>query len=502
MTLSLDNSGLQIDTVASVVSTMTNELRTEFGLDVIVSDTSQVGKLMKVFARQIVSTQQGLLDVSSSLSLDQATGVQLVRLAQLNGTSRIAATRSTIDMRAIGNGGTAIGDKRVRSNDTNAVFRVPLGTVIPASGVVTFTAVADQTGDVQAFAGDTWTIVDQVAGWTGVGALTDYVPGSPQESQEALRGRARQAARANARATEPAVREALAAIPGMVSADGIFNRRPVAFDGVPAFTVEPILDGSFSAQDVGATLYNSLGETTPTFGSTSVSITTPTGGTFTANYTQVETLRIQFRITLDTTGAEVTLDLDYEQRVINAVVAYANSLTRGLNVSPAIAAARAVSALTTGSVMDFTGEARYFNGVFQSTPLVVGSRQRAFTIGGPTAGQTTGTTTEPFNLTSGWALHVSIDGAAPLVYTATTGDYAIISAATADEVAAALSVVLGTVATASNVNGRVSIVSATEGASSSVDILIASTGGFLTALGLSVGISTGTDSDIDVVVIP
>jgi hypothetical protein len=229
-------------------------------------------------------------------------------------------------------------------------------------------------------------------------------------------------------------------------------------------------------------------------------VSTPTGGVFTAYYTQVETLRVQFRITLDTTGAEVSLDLDYEQRVINAVVAYANSLTRGLNVSPFVAASRAVSALTTGSVMDGGGEVAFFGDPYQSTPLVVGSRQRAFTIGGPTAGETTGTQTETFNLTTGWTLNLSIDGAAQVVYTVIS-DYPIVSAATAAQVATRLNEVLGDAATASDVNGRLKIASNSVGATSTVEVLATSTGAFLTALGLFVGVYAGTDSDVEVVVI-
>jgi hypothetical protein len=196
----------------------------------------------------------------------------------------------------------------------------------------------------------------------------------------------------------------------------------------------------------------------------------------------------------------VPLDLDYEQRVINAVVAYANSLTRGLNVSPAVAAARAISALTTGSVMDYSGEAAFFGDPYQSTPLIVGSRQRAFTIGGPTSGETTGTQTETFNLTTDWTLNLSIDGAAAVVYTVIS-DYPIVSAATAAQVAERLNVVLGDAATASDVNGRLKIASNSAGATSSVAVLVASSAPFLTALGLVVGVYAGTDSDVEVVVI-
>lgn len=502
MTLALDDSGLTTDTVASITSTMLAELREEFGLDFLTTDTAQVVKLIKVFARRTVAVQAALQSVLDALSLGQATGTQLVRLAALNGTTRIGATRSSIAMRAIGVSGTAIGDKRVRSNVTNAVFRVPIGTVIAASGFVTFTAVAETTGDVQAFADDTWTIVDIVNGWQAVGATADYVAGAPQETQSALRARAQQAARSNARATEPAVREALAAIAGVSDADGIFNRKPIVVDTVPAFTVEPILDGSFTAQDVGLALYNTLGETTPTTGSTLVSVSTPTGGTFTGYYTQVEQLRVIFEITLDTTGAEVSLDLDYEARATNAVVEYVNSLTRGINVSPAFAAARAVAALTSGTVTDFVGKATFFGGVVGTSVLAIGARQRAYTIGGPTSGEVTGSVDEPFNLTTGWVLQISIDAASPVVYEVSASHYALVSAATATELAVQLNIVFGTSASASAVNGRIYIASASVGDTSIVDIQAASTFAFATAIGLAIDTHEGTDTDVQIKVIP
>ena len=92
----LDDSGLQVDTLAAVVSRMQTSLSGEFGFTLATSDNAQVTKLLKVFAREVVSVQQALLPVLTSLSLDLATGVQLVNLAALNGSQRLAATRSSI----------------------------------------------------------------------------------------------------------------------------------------------------------------------------------------------------------------------------------------------------------------------------------------------------------------------------------------------------------------------------------------------------------------------
>lgn len=75
----------------------------------------------------------------------------------------------------------------------------------------------------------------------------------------------------------------------------------------------------------------------------------------------------------------------------------------------------------------------------------------------------TSTTTEPFALTNGSTLDVSIDGAAPTTVTFLTGDFASIGAATAAEVAAVITTQLGGAATAADVAGAVVITSASTG---------------------------------------
>ena len=80
----------------------------------------------------------------------------------------------------------------------------------------------------------------------------------------------------------------------------------------------------------------------------------------------------------------------------------------------------------------------------------------------------TSTTTEPFALTNGSTLDVSIDGAAPITVTFLTGDFASIGAATAAEVAAVITAQLGGAATAADVAGAVAITSSSTGPGASL----------------------------------
>ena len=102
-------------------------------------------------------------------------------------------------------------------------------------------------------------------------------------------------------------------------------------------------------------------------------------------------------------------------------------------------------------------------------------------------GQVVGTAGEPFALTNGTALRVAVDGGSPVDVVFSSSQFVDISAATADEVVAALNSALSN-ATAVNVDGHVLIRSGSIGTTSSIGLSDAT--GTPTAL---FGLSTTTD---------
>lgn len=108
----------------------------------------------------------------------------------------------------------------------------------------------------------------------------------------------------------------------------------------------------------------------------------------------------------------------------------------------------------------------------------------------------TGSLDGPFALTNGDQIDFTVDGGSAQTVTFNTGDFADISAATAEEVAAVLQSQL-TGATASVVDGRVVVQSDTDGSTGSIQAADAS-GTPLAALGLPTTLDTGSDTGVEV----
>ena len=109
-----------------------------------------------------------------------------------------------------------------------------------------------------------------------------------------------------------------------------------------------------------------------------------------------------------------------------------------------------------------------------------------------------GSQTQTFNLTAGWILDLSFDGAAVQTVAIAVQDYQVISAATALEIATAIQRQISQ-GIAGVDEGAITLTSQTAGGGSSIQVMGTSTGGLLAVLGLSVGTTLGSDGDVTVV---
>ena len=503
MTAQLTDAGLILDTTAGAFAALQARVRSLFDGDLVITQDSTLGKLLIVFAEAAVANQQFLATVADALALSQSTGVQLINLGELNGVQPLGATRSTIPLKLGGAPGLDVGDKRVRYNPTGAIFRTPVGTTL-LGGTALVTGVAEETGPVLALTGDAsvWTIVDGVSGWTAASSTGDALVGRAAESQEEFRTRAQQAAKNNGAATEPATEEALAAVDGVTKVRVLNNRGPIVdADGVAGFTVEAIFTGG-EAPAIGLALFYVLGLSTPTQGDEVVQVTDPIDGEVSPFYfSRSKVIRVVYRITLDTAGAEKPLDEDAVGRVVAAVVGYTDALGDGIDVVPTVAAALALAALTPGTVTGGLGEAARFGAVVSPATLQINKREITTTFGTAQAAVTVAAV-EPYNLIAGENLDLAIDGSTVVSAVFAVEDFAVISAATAAEVAAVINTALGNAlvpGVASSAALTLVISSTSTGASSSVSVVGSTAPTVLTALGLVVGVVTGTNTDVEVI---
>ena len=172
-------------------------------------------------------------------------------------------------------------------------------------------------------------------------------------------------------------------------------------------------------------------------------------------------------------------------------------------MQPEEAAAAIRVALPAGSIAD--GSLTVLVGVVggpppAATPITITSRERARTDAAAQAAEVVGSNAQPFNLTSGWQLVMAVDGGSMQSVTLQLSDFAVISAATALEVATVINTrMAGFVAGAEA--GALVIRSATTGATSSVNISATTTVGLLAALGMATGTVFGNDGFVTVTVL-
>jgi hypothetical protein len=502
----LTDAGPVIDTQASAFAELSARVRQLFDADLVITQSSDLGKILTVFAEANVSNQQFLVQIVDTLDVNNATGVQLIALGAINGVSPLPATRSEILLQLGGTAGLDVGDKRVRYEPNGSVFRTPLGATLPPSGVLDVTAVGETTGPLLALESPAtdWVIVDGTTGWESVRALSDVKPiGRTAESQEEFRARVIQAGEGNGAATEPAVKEGLLATNGVSSLRLLNNRKPIIdANGVAGFHVEAIVSGG-TDEDIGETLLAVLGATTPTQGSESVTVIDPVdGASVVFRFSRLGFVRIIFRVSISEAGAELPRDADAVERVTNAVVAYVESLDDGIDVVPAVAAAQALASLTPGSATDSSAEAARFGDVPSPAILPIAPKERTIIFGSPQAATVVGTNFEPFDLTAGDNVDVAFDNGNVVSVVFNVADFPIISQATASQVAAVFQSAITTAnepGGASALDGKLVLQSDSTGSGSLVEILPSSAAAPLAALGLVVDTTIGTETDVEVV---
>lgn len=114
------------------------------------SDTSVLGRFIKLIAAPLADLWEAGQDVYSAFDITQATGNSLENLTLLGGVPRKSATASTVNLVCYGDYGTVIpSDSNVRSSTTGKVFSTTTGITLDESLCVAIqiapTAVANST---------------------------------------------------------------------------------------------------------------------------------------------------------------------------------------------------------------------------------------------------------------------------------------------------------------------------------------------------------------------
>ncbi len=517
------DEGVIIDTLDGVLDSINADFLTEFGTGVNGIDTSPqsyTGRQNPIIASRIVAVQQLIAEVATAINPNNAQGRLLDFIGSLFVEPRNPASAATIPARLYGVPGFLVGDRRVRYRRNGTIWRVPLGTLIEAAGIVDVDLVSDVTGTtlsdgtpIEAFqdGSDQWTIVDSSpANFFAVESTGAYSEGTTIEADSPYRVRIGLAGRSSGTGTEDGIRRAIARVAGTDAV--VDNNRDIFVNanGVPGKSTEVIYDQG-TDEDVAQAIYDSFSDTNMWYGLYAVTAyRRDADGNLDLNQpvtilqTRANRTLISWEVTIDSALSETTLPDDVVSIVQTALVTYTNTTLRiGLDVQPGEGAAAIRVALPVGSIVD--GNLTVLAGIVggpppAGVPIALTSRERARTDAAPQAAEVIASNSQTYNIFAGDVLILAVDGGTAQQVTMLVTDFQVISAATALEVATVINTRMsGFVAGVEG--GALVIRSGTTGASSSVGVLAGTSLTLLASLGLAIATVTGNDGYVTVVVL-
>lgn len=207
--------------------------RAIYGQDVILDEDTQDGQWVRLQADALHQANGVAVAVFNAFSPANAQGTNLSRLVALNGLTRKLESRSSVDLRIIGQADTTIVGGAAAGED-GALWLLPDTVTIPFSGEITVTAQAEDLGSVTAGVNTITTIPSPVPGWQSVTNPEPATPGAPIETDPQLRARRAVATTKPSRTILEGMAAEIADLPGVTRVKAYENtgRVPDA-DGLP-----------------------------------------------------------------------------------------------------------------------------------------------------------------------------------------------------------------------------------------------------------------------------
>ena len=104
----IDAAGIRAPSYGEVLQYFKDQYRNIYGADTYLEADSQDGQLLAVFAMAIHDANTAAVQVYNAFSPATASGAALSSNVKINGLARGVATRSSVDLRIVGQGGTTI----------------------------------------------------------------------------------------------------------------------------------------------------------------------------------------------------------------------------------------------------------------------------------------------------------------------------------------------------------------------------------------------------------
>lgn len=264
-------TGISSPSYSDILTALQNSIQSIYGADIVLTNDSQDGQALAVFAQAIYDNNQLAIAVYNSYSPATAQGVGLSSIVKINGIRRLVFGYSQADVVVTGVANTPITNGIIGDNaGLGTQWNLPALVTIPGGGTITVTATCTTPGAINAADATLTVILTPTAGWQSVSNPDPATPGAPVESDAALRRRQ----------TNSTAIPALTVLDAMLGAIGnianvgrvwIYDNDTGSTDGngIPAHSIAVIVQGG-DIQTIGDTIAQYKTPGTGTYGTTSV----------------------------------------------------------------------------------------------------------------------------------------------------------------------------------------------------------------------------------------
>lgn len=328
----IDDSGITAPVYADVLAFVQGQYATIFGSDTYIAPDSQDGQFIALMALAFTDCNAAAVAIYNSFSPSTASGRALQSNVKINGITVNQATNSTVDVDIGGTVGTTITNGQVRDSNQN-LWNLPASVTIPSAGTITVTATAVNVGAIRADPATVTQIATPTRGWQTVNNAAAAVPGDAIETDAELRARQILSVALPSQTVLDGMIGAVSNVPGVTRVVGLENDTNITdANGIPAYNTAFVVEGGdVNAIAPAIALKKTLGS--PTFGSTSVTITNVYGQPQVIKFSRPVGVPITVAITVK---ALAGYSASVGTAAVNAVIAYINALPVGGGVAKAV----------------------------------------------------------------------------------------------------------------------------------------------------------------------
>ncbi|TXE34109.1 hypothetical protein FOT62_11115 [Serratia marcescens] len=265
-------SGISAPDYQTILNTLTGYFQQIYGDDVYLESDSKDGQMLAIYALGIHDANNMAIAVYNSFSPATAQGRGLASNVKINGIAVTPASRSTADVRIVGQVGTLITNGTVR--DSNGItWSLPASVVIGIDGAVTVTATCQIDGAVVAPAGSIIEIGTPTRGWQSVTNPTAATAGRKVETDAELRQRQSKSVAIPSLTVLDGIMGAVATLDGVERYRGYENDTSVEdANGLPPHSISLVVAGGDAAA-IAKTIATKKTPGGGTYGTTTISVT-------------------------------------------------------------------------------------------------------------------------------------------------------------------------------------------------------------------------------------